>query len=175
MSCPKGHDPMINETVNHIVTLTTGASSGTLSGSFRLGFYGHYVSIDADASVATHTVVKAALESLGNIGTVDVSRGTVDANKGAVYSITFTSWLERPKENNMYKHDGSPDISLFSCQTPKLGQGHVCTWAEVQVGTLRNTYCSSRGSCDFTSGSARARMLFMGIIVIDLSIYAPAV
>ena len=89
---------MINETVNHIVSLTTGASSGTLTGSFRLGFYGHYVSIDADASVATHTVVKAALSRWATLGPWTFLEAQLMPTKGQCTVSHLRHGLKGPKK-----------------------------------------------------------------------------
>ena len=164
INCPRGHDPATNETVYHIVKLTTGAASGALTGTFRIGFYGHYFLLDSNANTATASVLKTELEALGNIKTVDVTRGTVDTNtNGAVYSITFTSWPTKPQENNIYNHDGVPDINLFHCQVYNAGATDpTCVWADVQTGTYRNDICSARGTCDFTTGECTCADEFFG-------------
>ncbi len=164
INCPKGHDPMLNDTVYHIVTLTTGASSGTLSGTFKVGFYGHFFDLNADASIATASSMEASLESLGNIKNVSVTRGNVNANNGAVYSITFTEWPEKPQENNIYNHNGIPNINFFGCQVYNVvsGTSPTCVWAEVQTATYKNEICSGRGMCDFTVGECTCVDGFFG-------------
>ena len=134
--------------------MDTGAGGGTLAGQFRVGVLGHYVYINANADTTTNTVLKTALESLGAIKSVTVTRGTVDVNKGAAYTVTFTAWPQRPEENNIFSHDGTPPLSAFSCAMHQVtsGTNPTCGWAISQSGNLGHALCSNRGPCDFSTG-----------------------
>jgi hypothetical protein len=41
----------------------------------------------------------------------------VDANYGAIYTIQLISFPLFPHENNLFKNDGNPKLSSFTCDT----------------------------------------------------------
>lgn len=162
--CPRGADPLVTVSQYFVAVLTTGAGGGTLAGQFRVGVLGHYVYINANADTTTNTVLDTALESLGAIKSVTVTRGTVDVNKGAAYTVTFTAWPQRPEENNIFSHDGTPPLSAFSCAMHQVtsGTNPTCGWAISQSGNLGHALCSNRGPCDFSTGICTCTENYVG-------------
>ncbi|GBG27351.1 Tenascin, partial [Hondaea fermentalgiana] len=130
-------------------SITTGAASGSLGGTYALRFMGESVSFDADASALDDASMKAALESHGSFKTVTVSRGSVDANLGATYTVTVNEW-ESGNFNNLFSHDGNPDVSLFSCITSSVTGATTpsCTIAIVTNTNIKEfRQCAGRGAC----------------------------
>lgn len=163
--CPRGKDPAWTATSYYVATLTTGAASGVLAGNLHITILGQTFVVAASASTTTAAVLDAALEGLGIIGTVTVTRGSVDAQSGAAYAVTFTSWPQTPLENNFYRHDGAPNIADFKCSMHALTGSPgspSCAWALTQTGNLPHTMCSSRGICDFSTGICACTENYVG-------------
>lgn len=136
--CPKGDDPFTAHVDYKTITLTTGATSGTLAGEFQFYFNGEYFYFNADANSFSEAECEAAFEDLKNVRDVSCSRGTIDGNGGATYTVEFIEFPINPFENNVYTHYGDPDISSFQCVTDKVTSGDTptCTLTDVAVGTI---------------------------------------
>ena len=158
--CPKGDDPLTPFTDYRTIEITTSSTAGLIAGFIKFRFEGEQISIDANANNFDATACKNALESLRNIDTVVCSRGTVDSNQGATWTLQLTVFPQFPHESNLYGHEGNPPISSFSCDTSGVYKGGEvelsglsCSLTNVEVNTLKEySYCSNRGKCDFNTG-----------------------
>lgn len=136
--CPKGDDPFTAQVDYKTITFTTGASSGLLDGEFKLTFNGEYFYFDADANSFSASACEEAFEGLKNIKDVTCSRGNIDANNGATYTVEIVAFPLWPFENNIYTHYGDPPISSFQCDTDRVtaGTSPSCALVDVAVGTI---------------------------------------
>jgi hypothetical protein len=85
--------------------VTTVTNGNVLSGSFIVSFQNQpTVPIPFDAS---EIVLQAALEGLSTIGTVAVSRSTVDNQLGYKWTITYTSQMNAGNVPSLVVYDKS--------------------------------------------------------------------
>eukprot|EP00924_Labyrinthula_sp_SR-Ha-C_P002184 snap_masked-scaffold_19-processed-gene-3.19-mRNA-1 protein AED:0.01 eAED:0.01 QI:0/0/0/1/1/1/3/0/1884 len=140
-----------------VVSLTTGAASGTLSGKMELMFMGKRMEFEADASSLDASQMQNLLTSAGSeistvIGSVTVTRSAVDANLGAAYTITFSSFRSAGF-SSLFNHMGSPSVrNHFRCSVAGVDLNSVtspsCVVAVVQNTNVKEFLeCSGRGKC----------------------------
>jgi hypothetical protein len=115
--CPKGDDPFTENQNYRAISITTSASSGTLTGQFQLTFQGEYFYFNANANSFNESQCEIAFAALPNVEEVSCSRSTPTADQGATYMIQFLSFPLKPYENNIYNHNGNPPLSSFQCDT----------------------------------------------------------
>ncbi|CAM9333547.1 unnamed protein product, partial [Phaeothamnion confervicola] len=157
--CPKGDDPLTVDQSYRAVNLTTYAGTGVLAGEFLISFQGESVSVSADASDLSAADLEELLESMPNVGDVDVTRWDDDSDltNGATYTITFVEWPTFPHQNNLFSHDGDPPVGDFSCDKSGVtgtNTGVTCVFADYVDTDLCAEYtaCSGRGLCDMSVG-----------------------
>jgi hypothetical protein len=119
--CPKGDDPMTTPQNYRQIILTTGATSGFLTGFWKFGFLGETIRISANASNYTAVQCDQDFESLPNVEEVTCTRTPQNnGNLGANYTITFKRFPVLPHENNIFSHSGNPALLDFSCDASEL-------------------------------------------------------
>jgi hypothetical protein len=131
--CPKGDDP-ITVDQNYKVFLLTVTGGGAVSGTLGLEFYGRtsYISL----SPASSSDCVAGLEASGSYGFVACDATTV-AVDNIQFKITIYSWPLYPAENNLYSHDGNPDISQFMCDTSQTSGFVSCNFTDIVNTNIR--------------------------------------
>ena len=61
------------------------------------------------------------LSRLKGVSSVICQRISFNASSGtAVYVITFIEYPIKPYENNLFQHDGNPQISFFHCNSTRM-------------------------------------------------------
>jgi hypothetical protein len=135
--CPKGDDPFTVTQENRTITITTSALSGTLGGQFKLSYYGQSFYFDADASLFDGTSCETSFNQLPNVKRVSCSRTAPTAVQGATYTVQFISFPLQPYENNIYSHEGNPQLINFQCDTSLVSSGASpsCLLADVSPTT----------------------------------------
>ena len=124
--CPKGDDPFTPNQQNRTIKITTSATSGVLSGQFKLTFQGQSFYFNANASKFTAANCITSFQNLPNIDQVYCTRTTPTTKEGATYTIQFVSFPIFPYENNIFSHD-------FQCDTSLVTTGHspTCSFSDV--------------------------------------------
>ena len=58
-------------------------------------------------------------------------------------------------ENNIFSHNGNPSLDSFTCDKSRIvGNDIFCNITDISNTNIREyTYCSGRGTCDFSSGT----------------------
>ena len=140
---------------DYSIVMTTGASSGTLAGTFKFDFMGESFDFDADADNVDASTMDTLLTAHSAIASVTVTRGAVDGNKGAAYTITFTGF-ESGLFNNIHSHDGNPALGTdIRCIVSGVTSGTTptCTLTGETTTYLKEFMpCAGRGLCDYTTG-----------------------
>lgn len=152
--CPKGDDPITPFDNYRTVVLTTSATGGYLSGSFKVSYMGQSVSFNAGGSSADCV---SSLEALSNVKVVRCSRSNLDSFGGASYTIQLVSFPLIPVENNIVYHNGYTPIAEFVCDASGLlsGDNPSCAFTDapgMSLSVPEYAYCSNRGICDFSTG-----------------------
>jgi len=159
--CKTGNDPLteyvggVAEADNvQTISITT---SGTLSGSFLLGYTDwrgqEWITWAMDISTVTGTEVKEALQGLPNLAVPSVSVAvTGSTTAGVDIAVTFDS---------SHTPGNQPALSVYTagcstdgCQPYYAGltAADAATVAATTPGTSENAECSNRGSCDYETG-----------------------
>lgn len=76
--------------------------------------------MDAEESNFEASDCDSAWEGLDNVESVECSKTLPGSGPGAIYSITFTAFPALPSQNNVFSHDGNPDLSSFTCDTSSV-------------------------------------------------------
>lgn len=148
--CAKGDDPLtINQNYRQL-RMNVVIASGTQSGDIGFEFQGVTSFVDLDAP--TSGSCKAALETSPHIGTVSCTYAQISALRYE-FTIIFYSFPTLSRSNNLYNHNGNPQLSDFHCDVSNAGGSPQCTFTDLQTDNIREwAYCSNRGICDFNSG-----------------------
>eukprot|EP00614_Pseudopedinella_elastica_P032719 CAMPEP_0172619454 /NCGR_PEP_ID=MMETSP1068-20121228/93544_1 /TAXON_ID=35684 /ORGANISM="Pseudopedinella elastica, Strain CCMP716" /LENGTH=208 /DNA_ID=CAMNT_0013426215 /DNA_START=154 /DNA_END=777 /DNA_ORIENTATION=- len=116
--CPKADDPETENQTYREVLLSTGATSGYLSGHFDLTFMGQSIGFDADAGIMN---LATALQNLPSVSHVVVSKTGSNEFGGGEFVLTFQEWPKgRPTDNNLYSHSGFPPLNFFKCEAESV-------------------------------------------------------
>jgi hypothetical protein len=118
--CPKAFDfqNIVNTSSFRTVKLTTGITTGKLSGTFEIGFGHSKLKFNADANEVDDLNCKTQLLSWKGVSGVSCNRESVDPDSGAgTYKITILNYPVQPYENNIFNHTGNPPLSSFFCNT----------------------------------------------------------
>eukprot|EP00945_MAST-04E_sp_MAST-4E-sp1_P000199 g199.t1 len=139
----------------------SGQGGGTLAGQFRVGVLGHYVYINANADTTTNTVLDTALESLGAIKSVTVTRGTVDVNKGAAYTVTYTgnyidlfSVSPVGADNALHFRSSDGNTSLLT----------LSSFGDLKLMAVTNSTSTTTGTLTHEGGMSIGKKLYAGTI-----------
>ena len=164
--CPKGDDPLTTSQNSRVITITTGAASGTLAGMIGITFDGITTTMDASAAAAGDTACTTSLSNLDNVQIVSCSRGTPDSQNGAVYTITFSAFPTNPEQNNFFSHDGNPPIASFTCDISAVtgADTPTCTIADSVSSNIQEyEMCSRRGICNTETGVCACYAAYSGL------------
>jgi hypothetical protein len=121
--CPKGDDPFTEDQDYRTITIATSALSGTLEGQFQLSFYGQSFYFDANANNFDESSCETSFNGLANVKEVSCSRTSPTGDQGAIYTVQFVSFPLQPYENNIYSHEGNPQLINFECDTSLVTSG----------------------------------------------------
>ena len=137
-SCPTGDDPQTTEQLDErqIISCTDANAAGDISFTFR-----EQTTVVPVTAIATKAQVKAALETLSTIGTVEVD--TLDPTDsdalctiaGNAFAVTFLT-----------EHGNVPLIKLTSLNIDTL------TIQDNVMGTKEQIECAGRGTCNVVTG-----------------------
>ncbi|GMI14279.1 hypothetical protein TrVE_jg3786, partial [Triparma verrucosa] len=174
--CPKGDDPLTNGQNYRKIVIATGADSGgVMGGFFKFNFMGESVRFSANASNWTSTQCDTAIDGLLNVqeSTCVRSGGTVVGvpNErfllGANYTVTFQSFPTFPHENNVYNHNGNPNILDFSCDVSEVSgtatNPYCKIWDSQSTNVREYAECSNRGLCDHSTGQCTCVAGYTGV------------
>ena len=152
--CPKTDDPVSINQESRAIQVNV-ESNGDMSGDITLFFNGYHTSWSADKNEMNSRRCEEAIEALENVDRASCRMTTLA--KGASYNISFLSFPQMPRENNLFAHTGNPPLSSFTCDitgvTVSGAQGMSCNITDTNTHNLKEyTFCANRGNCDFTSG-----------------------
>jgi len=158
--CAKGDDPLtINQNYRQI-RINVVIASGTQSGDIGLEFQGVTTFIDLDNP--SHASCKSSIEASPHIGTVGCNYNRVSALRYE-FTIVFYTFPSLSRSNNLYNHNGNPELSDFHCDVSLAGGSPSCSFTDIQTDNIREwAYCSNRGNCDFNSGMCSCNKGFGG-------------
>lgn len=186
--CPKGVDPLSQHNGTHSIIIETSTPTGFNTGAFQgFGMYGKFrftfngksFYFDANATVFSADDCANAFSKLPNIKSVTCSQSIqTEWGGGATYYVNFTSFPIIPYENNLWSHNGVPDIDSFYCDTSQVNvttnraySNSVKEWPVTCAVSVKNyggsvpkyDYCSNRGLCDFNTGECDCALDFYGV------------
>lgn len=122
--CPKAFEPLtLDEKPNRrTVRLVTTADSGKMYGDLIFQFHGASFKLKADASIYPSEQCTADMNK--NFKPVAESKcvreSFDDEKKTGSYLISFLKYPTYPLENNIYFHNGNPDINKFFCNVSRV-------------------------------------------------------
>ncbi|CAM9983672.1 unnamed protein product, partial [Choristocarpus tenellus] len=106
----------------------------------------------ANATSFSSTECETAFEGLSNIEDVACTRGSVDINGGATYTLELLSFPTYPHQNNIFHHDGWPTLDAFSCDASNVtgADGAACELTVLQDDDLQAySFCFPLGLFTF--------------------------
>lgn len=115
--CPKGDDPITKTEEFRTIVIKTSASAGLLEGYFTLYFDNYYFDFPAHGGDWDELSCRQKVESMANVDVASCRMSSVATSGSFNVTIEFREFPLRPVENNIYFHDGNPDISHFKCDT----------------------------------------------------------
>eukprot|EP01041_Mallomonas_annulata_P001065 gene1065-2084_t len=167
--CPKAYEPVsLEDRPNRrTILLTTKHDGGKMYGDLLFEFGSTALKMKADASQYTSEQCTSDFKSFKPVSEVNCIRETYDADTGlGSYLITFQKWPIYPYENNIFHHNGNPDINLFNCNTSRVDHEEakdlICEITDVVTENLPEYLeCGGRGSC-LRNGSCLCERGFYG-------------
>jgi hypothetical protein len=135
--CPKGDDPLTYFSDYKTILITLNAYSDGFSGSFKLTM--EDLSVAIPASGWTEEQCQLAFQALPSIDTVRCSLSYSTTRFGGfTVQVEFIQFSVIPYQNNVYYHEGNPDLSVFKCDTSAIvTAGSVtCTITEIEYNSL---------------------------------------
>lgn len=131
--CPKGDDPLTTTEQFRTISITTSATDGILDGYFTLRFNNYYFDFPGHGSNWTKFDCRNLFQSMANVDIASCTMGEVGGDGSITVVVELREFPLRPVENNIYFHEGSPDISQFQCDTTFVegAAGVTCVIADV--------------------------------------------
>ena len=81
---------------------------------------------------------KSAFESLAGLDTVNCQRTAVSTYGTATYTVELVTFPDNPYQNNVFRHDGAPELPYFACDYSGVtGTGVSCSVVDVQNDSIR--------------------------------------
>lgn len=135
--CPKGDDPLTLFTVYRTVVITTTFTFGqSLSGYFRFSFEGSSFKFPKDPRVWTGDACIAAFQGLPAFNkvlctqSISPSASLISSFSGsATYTVQFKRFPADPHQNNIYYHEGDPNIGHFTCTHVDTSSVFIGSWS----------------------------------------------
>lgn len=174
--CPRAFDPVTLGSYpgRKTIRITTGLSSGRLSGLFTFEFFGSTVEIPANLANFDEELCGETFSSLLAVGDASCQLERVNEEDGSgSFLVTFNSWSSTLYENNIYSHNGRPSVSEMICEpTPSssdFAAGPRCTVQDAESGGPVPEYavCSGRGHCRADTGVCSCERGFHGLACED--------
>lgn len=113
--CPKGDDPLTPFTDYPSIVIRITQYQRFTTGNYKFTFNGY--SIALPTAMWTKSACENAFKQLPNVGSVECGLRTNGRNGGYQILLSFLSFPMFPRENNIYTHNGKPNIRSFSCDT----------------------------------------------------------
>lgn len=131
--CPKGDDPLTKTEEFRTISITTSSTAGTLDGFFSLHFDDHYFHFPGHGDNWTKYDCRDGFESLDNVDVASCSMSAVGPDGSVTVTVELREFPLRPVENNIYFHEGNPDITHFSCDSTYVtgAAGVTCIVSDV--------------------------------------------
>ena len=135
--CPKGDDPLTKTDQYRTINITTSSTAGIMDGRFTLHFDNYYFHFPAHGSNWTSYNCRDSFATMANVDIASCTMGEVGFDGSIVVTVELREFPLRPVENNIYFHDGNPDITHFSCDSSFVtGASDVdCVVADVTSDT----------------------------------------
>lgn len=104
--------------------LAIGRESGPLNGKLKLQFHDDVVTLESDPSVVYLNDCSKAFSSFKGISKATCKAEQEWSSEALSYSylVTIHEWSLYPQENNIFFHNGNPDINEFSCDVSLLDE-----------------------------------------------------
>lgn len=135
--CPKGDDPFTYFSDYRAIIVTLGAIAAPFTGSFKLTY--DALSVSIPSSGWTNELCQEAFQALPAFKTVRCSLSFSTTRYGGfTMQIEFIEFAPIPYQNNIYYHEGNPEISAFKCDTSEITtNGRVtCDITDVSFNSL---------------------------------------
>lgn len=131
--CPKGDDPLTKTDQFRTISITTSATDGDLNGYFTFRFDDNYFDFPGHGSNWTRYDCRNLFQSMENIHIASCTMGVVGTHGEITVTVELREFPHRPVENNIYFHEGNPDITRFTCETDFVtgAAGVNCVVADV--------------------------------------------
>jgi hypothetical protein len=129
--CPKGDDPItLNQNkYSFELSLDSVSTADSLSGDLILHFQDDHITLPIDSDFNNVTCYDAFLSSkkIKNVTCLyqNISRTSLTLR------VTVNSWPLFPQQNNIYTHNGVPEITDFTCDTSKMASAVTCNFSPV--------------------------------------------
>ncbi len=169
--CPKAFIPeeLGDHNGRRAIRLETSLVSGHLSGEMSVSFSGAKTFMNANANDLGEGGCGFAVNKMASLGRATCARESFDEETGAgVYVITIDEYPLEPHENNIFRHDGNPPLSAFSCDMTGVLRdgssiGAYCHISDVNTENIP-TYveCANHGTCDKVTGECSCESGYRG-------------
>ena len=108
------------------VRLLTTSDGGKIYGDLQFQFFGVSFRLKADASAYSSDQCTKDMKSFKPVAESSCVRESFDEEKKTgSYLISFLRYPTSPFENNIYSHNGNPDISKFFCNISRVDLDEV--------------------------------------------------
>ena len=135
--CPKGFDPFQANANFRAFNFTVSANT-VLGGTLTMRVGPEKFQFSANATHFDAADCTAAFEALHGIKEASCTRSTPTKLGGAIYTVTIRDWPDIPYQNNVFMHDGNPDISYFDCDVSKAtGQNVSCIITDAKISSIK--------------------------------------
>jgi hypothetical protein len=134
-----GDDPFTLNQDYRTITITTDLSSKYMSGTLKFTFSGQSFSFPANALEWDAKACQTSFESLQNIASASCSQANIDiVGLTAIWTIQLRTFPTLPYQNNVFYHEGNPDLNMFSCDTTSVAVAvdPTCVVADVTTADL---------------------------------------
>jgi len=112
----------------------TVSAQTTIGGTLTMRVGPEKFQFNANATHFDAADCTAAFEALHGIKTAMCTRTQPTTVGGATYTITIREWPDVPYQNNVFKHDGNPDIRYFDCDVSRAtGTNVTCVVTDAEI------------------------------------------
>lgn len=131
--CPKADDPITTNQNKYKFQLTLNSSS-TISGNLYIHFQDDKILLPLTNSFS-NTICETAFESSFKFKDVSCVYH-YGSSKSRTITITVNSWPLYPQQNNIYTHNGIPDITDFTCDITFMTATVNCKFSSVSTTNI---------------------------------------
>lgn len=126
--CPKADDPITTNQNKYSFQLLL-SSSTTISGNLYVYFQDEKITLPI-TNTFSNSICEQAFESSLKFDDVTCVYKYI-SNTVRNITITVNSWPLYPQQNNLYTHNGIPDITDFTCDITLMSSTVNCAFSQV--------------------------------------------